>query len=131
MIDVYDLIPEMAKKLGQKRRGLLGTKSSKKLAAPIKNLKEIGKIKNITESKTGRADDLLKLKRSFKSYLDLYFLLKRIKSSDFIRREEYRKNVTLISQLGPDENLEVTVPILTEYFKKTKEFVDLLEEFIG
>jgi len=42
IIDVYDLIPEMAKKLGQKKRGLLGTKSAKKLAAPIKNLKEIG-----------------------------------------------------------------------------------------
>ena len=42
MIDVYDLIPEMAKKLGQKKRGLLGTKSAKKLSAPIKNLKEIG-----------------------------------------------------------------------------------------
>ena len=42
IIDVYDLIPEMAKKLGQKKRGLLGPKSTKKLTAPIKNLKEIG-----------------------------------------------------------------------------------------
>ena len=42
IIDVYDLIPEMAKKLGQKKRGLLGPKSAKKLTAPIKNLKEIG-----------------------------------------------------------------------------------------
>ena len=41
-IDVYDLIPEMAKKLGQKKRGLLGPKSSKTISAPIKNLKEIG-----------------------------------------------------------------------------------------
>jgi tetratricopeptide (TPR) repeat protein len=42
IIDVYDLIPEMAKKLGQKKRGLLGTKSAKQLTVPIKNLKEIG-----------------------------------------------------------------------------------------
>ena len=42
MIDVYDLIPEIAKKLGQKRRGLLGSTTTKKLTAPIKNLKEIG-----------------------------------------------------------------------------------------
>jgi hypothetical protein len=41
MIDVYDLIPEIAKKLGQKKRGLLGS-TTKKLTAPIKNLKEIG-----------------------------------------------------------------------------------------
>ena len=41
MIDVYDLIPEVAKKLGQKKRGLLGS-TTKKLTVPIKNLKEIG-----------------------------------------------------------------------------------------
>ncbi len=41
-INVYDLIPEMAKKLGQKKRGLLGPKKSKQLTVPIKNLKEIG-----------------------------------------------------------------------------------------
>ena len=41
-IDVYDLIPEMSKKLGQKKRGLLGPKSSKTISVPIKNLKEIG-----------------------------------------------------------------------------------------
>ena len=94
------------------------------------DLKERGKIRNIPESKVSKAEELSKLKRSFKRYIDLYFLLKKIFSSDFIRREEYRKNVTLISQLGPNENLEVTVPVLTEYFKKTKEFIDVLEEFI-
>lgn len=98
--------------------------------ASLLNLKDVGKIKNIPESKTNRAEELLKSKRGFKSYIDLYFLLKRIYSSDFIRREEYRKNVTLISQLGPDENLEITVPILTEYFKKTREFITVVEEFI-
>ena len=41
-IAIYDLIPEIAKKLGQKKRGVLGTKISKKLSVPIKNLKEIG-----------------------------------------------------------------------------------------
>lgn len=93
-------------------------------------LKRDLKIKTIPESKIKRAEELLKLKRSFRSYLELYFLLRKIYSSDFIRREEYRKNVTMISQLGPNENLEVTVPVLTEYFKKTKEFIDVVEDLI-
>tara|TARA_B100000929_G_scaffold211296_1_gene168526 strand:- start:3289 stop:4404 length:1116 start_codon:yes stop_codon:yes gene_type:complete len=56
MIDVYDLIPEMAKKLGQKKRGLLGTKSSKKLTVPIKNLKEIGMAIQVAKSSIEQED---------------------------------------------------------------------------
>ena len=41
MIPIYDLEPEMGKKIGAKKRTLLGTKKAK-LPAPVKNLKEIG-----------------------------------------------------------------------------------------
>ena len=41
MIPIYDLEPEMGKKIGAKKRTLLGTKKAK-LTAPVKNLKEIG-----------------------------------------------------------------------------------------
>ena len=56
MIDVYDLIPEMAKKLGQKKRGLLGTKSSKQIAVPIKNLKQVGMAIQSTKSSIEQED---------------------------------------------------------------------------
>ena len=88
------------------------------------------KIKNVPESKLKRAEELSKLKRSFKKHLDLYFLLRRIQGSDFDRREEYRKNVTLISHISPTEKLEVTVPLITDYFKKTKEFLEIVEDFV-
>ena len=42
MIPIYDLEPEMGKKLGAKKRSLLGPKTKSKLTAPVKNLKEIG-----------------------------------------------------------------------------------------
>tara|TARA_B100000029_G_scaffold175917_1_gene173165 strand:+ start:3175 stop:4278 length:1104 start_codon:yes stop_codon:yes gene_type:complete len=42
MIPIYDLEPDMGKKLGAKKRTLLGTKTKGKLTAPVKNLKEIG-----------------------------------------------------------------------------------------
>ena len=41
MIPIYDLEPEMGRKIGAKKRTLLGTKKAK-LTAPVKNLKEIG-----------------------------------------------------------------------------------------
>ena len=69
MIDVYDLIPEMAKKLGQKRRGLLGTKSSKKLTAPIKNLKEIGMAIQVAKSSIEQ-EDVSKSIDSFDTFIE-------------------------------------------------------------
>jgi len=42
MIPIYDLEPEMGKKLGARKRSLLGSKQKTKLTTPVKNLKEIG-----------------------------------------------------------------------------------------
>jgi len=69
MIDVYDLIPEMAKKLGQKKRGLLGPKSSKRLTAPIKNLKEIGLAVQSAKSAIEQ-EDVEKAMESFETFID-------------------------------------------------------------
>ena len=69
MIDVYDLIPEIAKKLGQKKRGLLGPKTSKKLAAPVKNLKEIGMAIQAAKSSIEQ-EDVDKAIESFETFID-------------------------------------------------------------
>ena len=42
IIPIYDLVPDVAKKIGAKRRGLLGPKEIGKVTVPVKNLKEIG-----------------------------------------------------------------------------------------
>jgi len=42
IIPVYDLVPEVAKKIGAKKRGLLGPKEIGKATVPVKNLKEVG-----------------------------------------------------------------------------------------
>ena len=68
MIDVYDLIPEMAKKLGQKKRGLLGP-TTKKLTAPVKNLKEIG-IAIQTAKTSVEKEDVTKLIDVFEMFIE-------------------------------------------------------------
>jgi len=42
IIPVYDLVPDVAKKIGAKKRGLLGPKEIGKVPTPVKNLKEVG-----------------------------------------------------------------------------------------
>ena len=42
IIPIYDLVPDVAKKIGAKKRGLLGPKEIGKVPIPVKNLKEVG-----------------------------------------------------------------------------------------
>ena len=65
----------------------------------------------------------VKLKEAKKD-LDFYTLLRKMDQADFSGREEYRKNVTLITKFG-----EVNMVTLTEYFERTKRFVAMVEEF--
>jgi hypothetical protein len=101
------------------------------ILASLEKAKEKGKTEFIPESKMLRAESLYRLKRKFKAHLDLYFFMKKIIVSDFGRREEYRKHVTMLSHITEDEVVEIDVPQVMEYFEKTKIFIQDVEEYIG
>ncbi|MBT3691197.1 hypothetical protein HOG16_03075 [Candidatus Woesearchaeota archaeon] len=98
--------------------------------ALLEHLKEKKKIPEIPSSALNRAELLNELDKKYKSFMKLYMLMNKIKSAEFDRREEYRKHVTMIVHLDRKE-LEITVPVLQEYFEKTKEFVTFVEEEIS
>ena len=100
------------------------------ILASLEKSKEQGKTEFIPESKMLRAESLYRLKRKFKEHLKLYFFMKKVIVSDFGRREEYRKHVTMLCHITPDNVIEIDVPQVMEYFEKTKEFVKEVEEFI-
>ena len=56
MIPIYDLEPEMGKKIGVKKRTLLGLKTKTKITTPVKNLKEIGLAIQLTKSSIKNED---------------------------------------------------------------------------
>jgi tetratricopeptide (TPR) repeat protein len=69
IIPIYDLIPDVAKKLGAKRRGLLGPKEMGKIPTPVKSLKEIGLAVQTTMSAIEN-EDLEKTVDSFDAYIN-------------------------------------------------------------
>lgn len=73
------------------------------------------------------------LKQIFKKdiipYLELFSLLKKIITLDYKKKEEYRKHVTLVC-LDGGNTINVDVPILTEFYFKTREFVDMINKWI-
>ncbi|MAG47319.1 hypothetical protein CL617_01830 [archaeon] len=92
-------------------------------------LKEKKKIKELPLTPISRAELLRKTYKrpEMREFLDFYFTLKKIDRSDFSKREEYRKNVALVIESG-NEVLLVDTVTLTEYFYKTKDFVQYISE---
>jgi len=88
------------------------------------------KIKTIPLTPFSRAEETRKqFARDIimQDYIHFYLLLKKIDTAEFTKREEFRKNVTLVV-MQDDEVIEVDVPMLQGYYAKTKEFVIYLQE---
>jgi len=97
------------------------------IAEILEKEKKRNKIKIVPASPLARASLLEKLLKSkVKKHMNLYMLLRKIDKSEFIRREEYRKNVALVIKEG---SIVVDMVTLKNFFEKTKEFVKFVEEF--
>lgn len=101
--------------------------------AILNTLKENKKIKDIPDAPISRFEFLpiafkkdKDLSEKMQEYVNFYYLLRKLDKAPFKAREEYRKNVTLIT---PD--FDVNIVFLTKLFKKTKEFVKFAHEFSG
>lgn len=86
------------------------------------------KIKKISDLNKLRSEDLGKIYPEIKTYIDFYTLLKRLDRAEYAKREEYRKNVTMI--VTEDIITEINIPKLKEYFEKTKEFVEWVDNLV-
>jgi hypothetical protein len=80
------------------------------------------KEKEIPASKSGKAQGIMKIIPKAKEYMQAYLLLRKIDVAPFQKREEYRKNVTLIAEISLKEKKEVNIDALRHYFAKTNEF---------
>src|SRR3989344_6236908 len=86
------------------------------------------KIKKISDLNKLRAEDLNKVYPEIKTYIDFYNLLKRVDRAEYAKKEEYRKNVTMM--VTDEMILEINIPKLKEYFEKTKEFVEWVDNLV-
>jgi len=60
------------------------------------------------------------------AHMNLYYLLRDIAKASFDRRREFRRHVTMTAHLD-DKEVEVTIDIIDDYFRKAKEF----ETYVG
>lgn len=63
--------------------------------------------------------------KTVKDVVDFYVLLKSIYNEEYRAREEYRKNVTLVTRAK-----EVNIELLKNYYQITKDYVDYLNDLL-
>lgn len=63
-------------------------------------------------------------------FCDFFLLLRRVDKAKFERAQEYRRHVTMTAHLDNEENVEVTIDIITDYYDKTQEFLNYVGRMV-
>ncbi len=84
------------------------------------------KVKNIPGVSRARIKILVEKMPELKNEAKFYLYLRELASSPYTGREEYRKNVTLVTKQG-----EVNIEKLREYYERTILFVKSMEDLIS
>ncbi len=63
------------------------------------------------------------------TYLDMYLLYRKINKTDFTKSQEYRRHVAMTTIIEGKE-IKTNIDTITEDYKKTKEFIDLVGKII-
>ncbi len=95
----------------------------------LEYLKKTKKISDIPPVSRKRAQLLASSFPVLKKEIEFYNLMRDIDLATFTRKEEYRKNVALVTKIN-DKPLEVNVEILKKYFDRTVIFVDTVHTML-
>ena len=96
----------------------------------LEYMKKKKKIKNIPLTPVSRAEilrDNYKRDVVLLDSLNGYFLLRKIQRSEYTKKEEFRKHVTL-TVMHNDDVIEINIHKLEEIYYKTKELIDYIAE---
>lgn len=102
------------------------------IEALLNHAKDQGKIEEVQSLPRLRVDQALKLYPNDATIVDFckfYLLLRRIDKADFGRAQEYRRHVTMTAKMD-GEQAEITIDIISDYFDRTKEFLNYISGLI-
>ena len=81
------------------------------------------KIKEIPPASKKRADVVASALPDFKKEIEFYFLLREIEIAPYTKREEYRKNVALVTTVN-GKTIVVDNETVRKHFERIVQFVD-------
>jgi len=64
------------------------------------------------------------------SYMNLYLTLRKIIRSNFSKREEFRRHVTMTCTIDNNQIVEINIDVLKEHYDTAKKFIDYVERVV-
>jgi len=61
-------------------------------------------------------------------FVDFYLLLRQLNNAEYTAHKEFRRHVAMRAHFSNGDYKEIDIDIITEYYKKTKEFLDHIKE---
>lgn len=87
--------------------------------------KKIDKLPPVALMRCDTMEKLFKTDATVKDIIDFYHHLRKISQSEFKKKEEYRKNVALVTA-----DVEVTIDKLKDYANQTKSYINYLKNLM-
>jgi len=91
-----------------------------------------GRITDVPKIPLVKAEEIKKIYTDDKNICDFqnfFMLLRKINKATFERDKEYRRHVTMTAKIDEKE-VEITIDIIGDYFRKTKEFISCIEDIV-
>jgi hypothetical protein len=78
-----------------------------------------------------KAEEVKKLYEdaTIKENIDFYLLLRKLKTAEHTKSNEYRRHVTMTAKVEGKE-IKIDIDNITEYYKKIQEFIKYVEELV-
>lgn len=92
--------------------------------------KKISEVPELPRLKVNEALRLYPDDKTVSDFCDFYLLLRKIDKAKFDRTQEYRRHVTMTAHLEK-ESVQITIDIISDYFERTKEFLNYITDLIN
>lgn len=100
------------------------------LLSHAKAQKKIAEVPALPRIKVEEVKRLYADDRTIIDFCDFFLLLRRIDKAKFARAQEYRRHVTMTAHLDGGESVEITIDIISDYFERTKEFLNYVARLV-
>ena len=100
------------------------------LLVHAKTQKRLAELPALPRQKVEQLKKLYADDRVIVDFCEFYLLLRRIDKAKFDRAQEYRRHVTMTAHLDNKESIEITIDIISDYFERTKDFLNYVSRLI-
>lgn len=99
------------------------------IADTLEHFRKKGKLAAVSPAtliRCRKLEDIFPKDQEIKNMIDFYMELKNLVNSEYKKKEEYRKNVAMITK-----NAEITIDKLKEYAEETKRYINYLKDMMN